>query len=60
MSIPGMPPGDEAKITREVMRDKELMGFLKNECFPDFSRVKGNGYVYKMSNMTLGRAHTVE
>ena len=36
------------------------MGFLKNIITPDFSKYKGNAYVFKMSNFDNQRAHTIE
>ena len=43
---------------KEIMDD--LLGFLKNECAPDFSTYKGHSYIYKMSETNSARAHLVE
>ena len=55
-----IPPGNEANIMKEQQIQNELLGFLRNECVPDFSLYKGHSYVYKMSNFTNTRSHLVE
>ena len=40
--------------------ENELLGALKNECIADFSRYKGQSYIYKMSNFASNKGHLVE
>jgi hypothetical protein len=40
------PPGEEAKFQKfEEQVENELLGFMKNEFSPDFSRYKGRSYI---------------
>ena len=56
----GLPPGNEAKILHQQAVENELLGFLKNECIADFSKYKGQAYVYKMQDMVSARGHLLE
>ena len=56
----GLPPGNESKVLLQQAVEHELLGFLKNECIADFSKYKGQSYIYKMSEMGSARGHLVE
>lgn len=60
MSTSPVPPGEEGRVSKDQAKARELMGFLNNECVPDFSNYKGKGYIYKMSNFGSTRMHTIE
>ena len=55
-----IPPGNESSILRDQQIQDELLGFLRNECLPDFSTYKGHSYIYKMNNFSSVKAHTFE
>ena len=54
------PPGNETRTFTEMQRDNYLLGFLKNEPIADFSKIKGNGYVFKMQHITDPKVAGIE
>ncbi len=56
----GLPPDNESKMLQQQAIETELLGFLKNECITDFSKYKGQSYVYKMSDVISARGHLLE
>jgi hypothetical protein len=55
-----VPPGNEAKSDLEHKILMEQLGFLKNECAPEFSSFKGRSYIYKMQNTEFAKPHLME